>query len=227
MVRKRADSGDEQVSLLDVSARRLPGYLVAVEAVVVLGLVLAVVQTVQLEKCACLESIAYFLGALAEYLNRYVSGAILMCGATEGVIVGLNAIRTRQLVERARREERREAREEGIQEGIRMERERFRRDGASIFRCPVWGTPATNFPTTRNAAVFGIDSPRAGGRYEISLSLFAELMNKSITLTEEEREAITGWLAHERSVSPGLPVLTSEVVRNHIQSPEEPKRRRR
>ena len=82
--RRKGPNGENLVSLLEVSKQRLPVYTILLESVVVLGVVLAVVSTIELGECACLKSIAHFVGALAEYLNSYVSGAILMCGAVEG-----------------------------------------------------------------------------------------------------------------------------------------------
>ena len=171
----------------------------------ILGLVLSIDGTVHQGKGWCLKSVLYFFGAMAEYLNGYVSGTILACGAIEGVIVGLEELRRRQTNQLSR--------EQGIQEGIRQENERLRQ---SIFLCPVWGTPASLFPTARKAAVFGIDSPQAGGKYEISLQLLAELVNGSVTFTEQDKEAITQWLAVHRAEGSDLPVLTDDVVRNEI-----------
>ena len=65
-----------------------------------------------------------------EYLNGYVSGAILMCGAIEGVVMGLNEIRTRRKVAAARKEARREAR----QEGIRVLEQAGKGDSAQILK---------------------------------------------------------------------------------------------
>ena len=115
---------DDQVSLLDVSIRRLPVYLWIVLGVVIVGVVLSIVGTVRQGKGWCLESLMYFLGAMAEYLNGPVSATILACGVIEGFIVGLTKILLRQTKQHAL--------EEGIQQGIAMERERLRRAGVEV-----------------------------------------------------------------------------------------------
>ena len=115
---RKRDTDDRQVFLFDDSSRRSPVDLALVEAVVVWGWS-SVVRAVQIGKCVCLDSIAYFVSAFAEYMNSYVSGAILMCGAVEGAIVGLNEIRTGQKVAATRTEASREVRQEGIRKAIR------------------------------------------------------------------------------------------------------------
>ena len=125
---RRGSDGGELVSLLEVAKQRLPLYTILLEAVVALGLVVSLVSTIRLGGCACLQSIEHFVGTLAEYLNSYVSGALLMCGAVEGVVVGLAELRRKQSVKQARVE----ALEEGIQQGIEIERERLRRAGIEV-----------------------------------------------------------------------------------------------
>jgi hypothetical protein len=215
--RRRSGRDDEQVSLLDVSARHLPFYLVFVEVAVVVVILMSVGETDW--ECQCLSALGSFVDKLAEYLNSYVSGAILICGAIEGVLVGI----TKRLINQTRRQARKEGREEGIEEGREegietgriAERERLFGSGVPVL-CPVWGTPAMMFPPSRSAAVYGIDSPQAGGKYEISLQLMAELVNRSIVLTDAQKEAVTAWLADQKTAGRDIPVLTSEVVRNHI-----------
>lgn len=124
----RGETSGDQVSLLDVSARRFPIYLWIVEGVVVLGLVLSIDSTVQQGKGWCLESLLYFLGAMVEYLNGYVSGAILACGAIEGFAVGITKVLLRQTKEQALER----GIQQGIQQGIEMERERLRRAGIEV-----------------------------------------------------------------------------------------------
>ena len=98
------------------------------------------------------------------------------------------------------------------------ERERLLKSGVPTFLCPIWGTPATLLPTTRPAAIFVIDSQRAGGKYEISLQLLADIVNGTLRFTEQDREVVTQWLADQRAASIALPVLTANVVRNLIRS---------
>jgi hypothetical protein len=112
-----------------VSKRRLPFYAVFLEVVVTAGLVFSVVGTVQHGKGWCLASIVYFVSTLAEYLNGYVSGAILMCGSIEGVVVGITKVLLRQERRQALEIGRQEGIQEGIQRGREMERDRLRRAG--------------------------------------------------------------------------------------------------
>ncbi|MCY4482573.1 MAG: hypothetical protein OXC12_06835 [Spirochaetaceae bacterium] len=120
---------DDQVSLLDVSVRRLPIYLWIVLGVVVLGMVLSVVSTVRQETGWCLESLLYFLSTMAEFLNGYVAASILACGAIEGFIVGLAELRRKQSVRQAREQALEEGRQEGRQEGMERAIEVLERSG--------------------------------------------------------------------------------------------------
>lgn len=101
-------------------------------------------------------------------------------------------------------------------ERIRQEeRERLFGSGVPTF-CPIWGTPAKVVPTARAAAVFVIDSQRAGGKYEISRQLLTEFVTGSLRLAEQDRDAVTQWLSDQRAAGVDLPVLTVEVMRNLI-----------
>ncbi|MDE0025108.1 MAG: hypothetical protein OXP69_11920 [Spirochaetaceae bacterium] len=97
----------------------------------------------------------------------------------------------------------------------REERERLFGSGVPTF-CPIWGTPAKVLPTARAAAVFVIDSQRAGGKYEISRQLLTEIVTGSLRLAEQDRDAVTQWLSDQRAAGVDLPVLTVEVMRNLI-----------
>ena len=61
--------------MLEVSKRRLPVYTVLLEAVVLVGLVVSVVRTIEFGECACLKSIVHFIDALAEYLKQLRIGS--------------------------------------------------------------------------------------------------------------------------------------------------------
>ena len=187
------------VSLFDVfSQERFPFYLAIMVAIILATLVFATIGAVQLGK-PLWQSVWYGIGSLAEYLNSYVSGALLMCGAVEGVAMGLGAIRTQQKVAEA------------------VSEKREQQFGPAVpTKCPIWGTAAMMLAATRSAAVYRIDSSRAGGKYEISLQLLAEIVNGSITFTKRDRKAITGWLAVQRAGGVDIPVLTDEVARNHL-----------
>ena len=125
----RVRRSDDQVSLLDVSARRLPIYLWIVLGVVVLGMVLSIVSTVRQETGWCLESLLYFLSAMAEFLNGYVAASMLACGAIEGFIVGLAELRRKQTARQAREGGRQEGWQEGWQEGMDRAIEMLERSG--------------------------------------------------------------------------------------------------
>ena len=111
----------------------------------------------------------------------------------------------------------REKRHEQIrQEARQQERVRMLQSGMPFFGCPIWGTPATLFPTARPAAVFGINSERAGGKYEMSIQLLAEILTGSLTIRDQDRETVTQWLNDQRAAGVDIPVLTVEVVHNLV-----------
>ena len=108
-----------------------------------------------------------------------------------------------------------EKRQKRVERIRQEERERLFGFGAPTY-CPIWGTPARLLPTARAAAVFVIHSQRAGGKYEISLQLLTEIVTGSLTLGEQDREAVTQWLTDQRAAGVDLPMLTVEVMRNLI-----------
>ena len=189
----------DPVSLFDVfSEERFPFYLAIMAAIILAALVCATIGAVQLGK-PLWQSVWYGIGSLAEYLNSYVSGALLMCGAVEGVAMGLGAIRTQQKVAEA------------------VSEKRERQFGAGVpTKCPIWDTPAMLLATTQSAAVYRIDSQQAGGKYEISLQLLFQIVNGAIIFADQDRKAITVWLSVQRAAGVDIPVLTDEVVRDLV-----------
>ena len=125
---------ETRVSILGVAAERLPYYLAVFALVVVLLLGYAAWK--------CWDSIEDIARYYTHLLDRCMPALVTMLVAVEGVIMGLNEIRTRQLIAEARREERRkttvEAREEGIREGmeeaIRKLESAGNREAAQILR---------------------------------------------------------------------------------------------
>ena len=164
----------------------------------VLGVVLTVIETIQLERPFG-QSILHAVNEMVEYMNNYLSGAMLACGAVEGVGMGITKVLIRQRVAEA------------------ISEERERQFGPAIpTKCPIWGTPAMMLATTSQTAVWRIDSSRAGGKYEISLQLLTELVNGTFVFTEQHREAIAAWLGVQRAAGIDIPLLTDEVLRNQI-----------
>ena len=87
------------------------------------------------------DSIEQILKCFFDLLREYASGLIAVLVAVEGVVMGLNEIRTRQKVEDALREERqrnqesrREARREERAEIIRMLEQAGKGDSAQLLR---------------------------------------------------------------------------------------------
>ena len=85
---------------------------------------------------------------MADYLNSYVSGALLLCGAGEGVLVGLYKL--------MRDQTRRAALEKGREEGAREERERLRRAGVHI---PPDNDESTVWVVSDGTAFRPVDEP--------------------------------------------------------------------
>ena len=80
--------------------------------------------------------------------------------------------------------------------------------------CPIWGSPATLLSTGRAVAAIRIDSPRAGGTYEITLQAEQILAPATSIVTNDDRVAITNWLKSQRSGdNENPPILTRDVIR--------------
>ena len=194
----RTGGSDEGLTLFDISSHRAKFYLIPLEVMVLGGIGLSLARLVQFETThqetiSCLDSLVFLVGELADYMNSYVSGALLICGAIEGAIVGL----TSELIRQRRRE------------AVQEERKRWG------IPCPVFGTQAFMIPTTRPAAVYGIDSPDAGGRYEVTLQLMVLLESGQVRFSAEDREAIRKWLDDKRGEELEIPVLTWDEVQSH------------
>ena len=76
--------------------------------------------------------------------------------------------------------------------------------------CPIWGTPAQQFPTTRDGR--DLVSPCAGGRYAISGT--AEALWPD--LDDQQRELLTQWIAGQRRAGVENPLITTCVLTSVI-----------
>ena len=72
--------------------------------------------------------------------------------------------------------------------------------------CPIWGTPATARPTDGDYS--DIDSPRAGGRYQICGTAIATVRH----LGDQQRACLTTWLVRQRLLGTETPRVTDGVV---------------
>lgn len=72
--------------------------------------------------------------------------------------------------------------------------------------CPIWGTPASIKPPTEHGST--VDSPRTGGRYSISSSAQAML----IDLDERSKSRLTSWLIEQRRQGTDCPKIGSEEI---------------
>jgi hypothetical protein len=76
------------------------------------------------------------------------------------------------------------------------------------FSCAIWGTPiTTNRPITSDSAA--VNSPRAGGWYQISRSAEAAFPPK---VDGRWRAKLTTWLVNQRRAGVESPKLTSDIV---------------
>lgn len=76
-------------------------------------------------------------------------------------------------------------------------------------RCPIWGTPATEYPTgggDRHA----IDSPRAGGRYFISGTAKAMVERR----VNSSKARLTTWLIDQRRLGVDHPEVNSDTIKD-------------
>ena len=157
--------------------------------------------------------------AVVSVLGVYsIAAAATAMVATEilGVIVML-ADTLREIIQDKRQKRYDRIREEARQEARReiLEQE----SAVGSFLCPIWSTPSKLLPSsTSTALVFTIDSPDAGGKYEITFQLLAEIMSRGVVLTEHDKEAINHWLAGQRDAGVDMPLLTDEVVRKLLSS---------
>lgn len=68
--------------------------------------------------------------------------------------------------------------------------------------CPIWGTPATITPTSRDGQ--NVNSPRAGGSYFITRSAEVNLKREDDTI----RVRLTSWLVEQRRLGVHRPEIT-------------------
>ena len=81
--------------------------------------------------------------------------------------------------------------------------------------CPIWHTPATvtDFPSGKD--VYYVDSPRTGGRYEISVTGFCMIDSK---LEESQKALLTSWLIQER-IAGREPTIHSSTISSYPSFP--------
>jgi nucleoside 2-deoxyribosyltransferase len=72
--------------------------------------------------------------------------------------------------------------------------------------CPIWQTPATDHPTTRDG--LHVNSPRAGGEYFVSGTATAMLASRS----EPEKVKLTSWLIEQRRLGVTCPEVSSDTL---------------
>jgi len=77
---------------------------------------------------------------------------------------------------------------------------------ASKNTCPIWGTPATAFPTSRDGK--DVDSPRAGGRYFVSGTAVSMLPS----VDDAIKARLTTWLTEQRRLGSDCPEITNNTI---------------
>src|SRR4051812_5702218 len=74
-------------------------------------------------------------------------------------------------------------------------------------QCFIWDTPATLARASGGDSVF-IDSPRAGGAYQISGTASSTIAG----LSTSERAKLTTWLCNQRAAGVEYPFVTDALV---------------
>ena len=85
--------------------------------------------------------------------------------------------------------------------------------------CPIWGKPyaARVGHTDTDPFWLRVDSPRAGGVYEIRVD-----MARDPNLTPHQKARLTTWLVDQRSSGVECPTVTSEIVQSVRRNPSLP-----
>ena len=78
-------------------------------------------------------------------------------------------------------------------------------------QCPIWGTPAILFPTTRDGE--DVESPRAGGHYFVS-GTACKLLNK---WNVPNKIKLTSWLVEQRRLGVSCPEISSFTLEETTQ----------
>ena len=73
-------------------------------------------------------------------------------------------------------------------------------------KCPIWGTPATERSTSRDAR--DIISPRAGGRYLISRTAMVNMRS----FGELEKSLLTTWIVDQHRSGETCPEIMSDIL---------------
>ena len=79
--------------------------------------------------------------------------------------------------------------------------------------CPIWGDNVTVWATELSGAgVRRLESPRAGGKYEITVQAMTQLAG--LCLTDAHRQLLTDWLNAQRAADPEtVPLLEMPTIR--------------
>ena len=75
-------------------------------------------------------------------------------------------------------------------------------------RCPIWGTPATEYPS-RGGDRRAIDSPRAGGRYFMTGTAESMLQSRDASL----KARLTTWLIDQQRLGVDHPEVNSDTIK--------------
>lgn len=70
--------------------------------------------------------------------------------------------------------------------------------------CPIWGTPATEFPPTDHGNKLVVNSPRAGGKYLVTGTAVSMLTSRS----DPDKVKLTSWLVEQRRLGVDCPEVT-------------------
>ena len=85
-----------------------------------------------------------------------------------------------------------------------------------VFTCPIWGTLAKQSHARDYDARVTIESPRAGGTYELTDSARAMLPH----LSEDRRIKLTDWIVNQNRLSRIPPVINSDVLHSLERLPD-------
>ena len=78
-------------------------------------------------------------------------------------------------------------------------------------KCPIWDTPAKMIPTFERFRPI-IDSPRAGGMYDIEGLAATKMKMEKDSLSDETRAHLTSWLIEQRDQGVESPLITFETI---------------
>ena len=76
--------------------------------------------------------------------------------------------------------------------------------------CPIWGTPTKMISSPHSVDMISIDSPRAGGKYLISITAEGMLESRDDRL----KAKLTSWLVEQRWLGQQKPEVMSTTIKN-------------